>query len=340
MAAEVASEAPQLEAAGLSNEPVEPLDAPAPHAVFETRLPDGGAIFVRRHGNPAGPRIVLTHGNGFSADAYAPFWSHLTADFDVFVYDLRGHGWNPVGDRRAHNLPRFVDDNRRVARDVDRLFGSKPRFGIFHSLSAAVALVQATGSRAEYGGLVLFDPPICPPGGLPESVQGVAAKLAAAASERRDRFDSPEAFAESLAGGRAFRNVHRAVIDVFARATLRPAGDGDGYVLRCPREHEAQVYAYYFVWAMAIDLERITCPVKVIGSDPTVPYSFMPSMDLGAITAIDYDFLPGTTHLLVLEQPDRCARLAAECIGRMSGSQRVRPPSAGAAVRYPMNRQG
>ena len=79
---------------------------PEPHAVFEVRTSEGAIIFVRRHGNPDGPRIVLNHGNGFSADTYFPFWSHFIDRFDVSVHDVRDHGWNPVGNRQDHFLVR------------------------------------------------------------------------------------------------------------------------------------------------------------------------------------------------------------------------------------------
>ena len=51
-------------------------------------LEDGARIRVRCHGNPAGERVMVTHGNGFAADAYLPFWQHLTA-YDLLVYDFR-----------------------------------------------------------------------------------------------------------------------------------------------------------------------------------------------------------------------------------------------------------
>ena len=84
---------------------------PAPLATAEARMEDGARIIIRRHGNPKGPRIVLSHGNGFSADLYYPFWSLLTDRFDVVIYDIRSHGWNPLSDLQAQNFWTFVNDN-------------------------------------------------------------------------------------------------------------------------------------------------------------------------------------------------------------------------------------
>jgi pimeloyl-ACP methyl ester carboxylesterase len=96
-----------------------------------------------------------------------------------------------------------------------------------------------------------------------------------------------------------------------AETLLRPA-QGGGYELCCPPGYEAQVYAYAFGWAMQLELDQVSCPVKVIGSDPTTAFSFMPSLDLSELTVLGYDFLPETTHMLPLEEPERCARLTVE----------------------------
>ena len=91
--------------------------------------------------------------------------------------------------------------------------------------------------------------------------------------------------------------------------------DAAGYELCCPREYEAQVFEYFFIWSMTVDFERVACPIKVIGSDPTVRNSFMPSMDLGELAFVHYDFLPETSHLLQFERPEECAERTLEFLG-------------------------
>ena len=68
-----------------------PFEIPAPSLTFEVPLEDGARIKMRRHGNPDGVRLLITHGNGFAADAYYPYWQHLLAKFDVLVFDFRNH---------------------------------------------------------------------------------------------------------------------------------------------------------------------------------------------------------------------------------------------------------
>ena len=133
---------------------------PEPLAVCEAHGSDGASIILRRHGNPEGPRLVLSHANGLAADSYFPFWSLLCDRFDLVLYDCRNHGWNPVGDLQTHNIPTFVRDNASVVRAIDRYFGDKPKMGVFHSMSAVTAVLQAVEEKG-FSALVLFDPATC-----------------------------------------------------------------------------------------------------------------------------------------------------------------------------------
>ena len=66
---------------------------PEPLSICKVQVDDNTEIAVRRHGNSAGPRLVVSHGNGLTVDLYFPFWSLFMDDFDLMIYDLRNHGW-------------------------------------------------------------------------------------------------------------------------------------------------------------------------------------------------------------------------------------------------------
>ena len=290
---------------------------PEPLAVAEARMDDGTAILVRRHGNAAGPRLVLSHANGFAADAYYPFWALLADRFDIVVYDLRNHGWNSVGPIDAHAIPTFARDNASIARAIDAHFGTKPRIGVFHSVSGQAAAIEASVALDAYAGLVLFDPFICPPGSAPddrELLRSTLGQLAEGARRRRTVFDTKAAYAERLARTPAFERLREGVSDLLAQTTLRPTADGTSQELRCPREYEARIYEQGFEYAASVELETPKCPVKVIGSDPATPHTFMPSVDMHEILALDYDFVPETSHFLQLEEPEECAAIAMQFI--------------------------
>lgn len=108
---------------------------PQPGSIVEAALEGGGTPPVRRYGNPDGPRLLMSHGDGLAIDLYYPSWSLLLDDFDVIVFDLRNHGANPPGDLARHTIPTFCRDLEAVGQAVDRTFGVRPRAGIYHSVS-------------------------------------------------------------------------------------------------------------------------------------------------------------------------------------------------------------
>ena len=61
-----------------------------------------------------------------------------------------------------------------------------------------------------------------------------------------------------------------------------------------------------------VDFGSLASPTKVIGADPTLPYSYLPTLDPSEGFAVGYDFLPDATHFLLLEQPEECVRVMRE----------------------------
>ena len=248
--------------------------------MLDVDAPDGARLRVRRHGNPDGPRMVLTHANGQASDAYYPYWSLLLDRFDLFLYDLRNHGWNPVGEQRDHNVLAFGRDCGSVIRAIGERFGEKPVTGVYHSISAVGALLHAQEADS-FAALVLFDASICPPGGTPDEMEPTGARMAEGTLRRSGAVRLARGVgAEAAEGPRLPAACAPAFHELLAEAVTRPTPDGAGYELCCPRENEAQILQYGFGWAMEVDFSLVRCPVKAIGSDPTMPFSFFPSMDL------------------------------------------------------------
>ena len=50
----------------------------------------------------------------------------------------------------------------------------------------------------------------------------------------------------------------------------------------------------------------------MIGSDPTLPVSCLPSVDISQIVQVDYDLIPESSHLLQLEMPEQCVAVMLE----------------------------
>ena len=292
----------------------EPLwKIPEPLSTIDVRLDADAVTTVRQHGNPSGPRIVLSHGSGLAADLYYPFWSLLADDYDLIIYDLRNHGWNSVGAQSDHNIPTLIRDHDIILESIDRAYGSKPTVGIYHSLATLITLLSF--SRF-YSALILFDPPLTRPGASQTELHDAAERAAAQIRRRGQRFERREDFVELLGIFPTFKRAVPGVHDLMARTTLRQSASGEGYELRCPREYEAQLMDYGRSFFPLLDLDLIACPAKIIGADPTLPHAYLPALDQQLASAMDYDFIPEATHFLQLEKPAECVAVAREFLER------------------------
>ena len=286
---------------------------PRPLATLDVRVDSETVLTLRRHGNPAGPRLVLSHGNGLAIDLYYPFWSRLTRDYDVIIHDLRNHGWNAVTSSREHTIATFAADHDILLDAIEINFGKKPITGVYHSVSALTTLVSPTkGSR--HAALILFDPPLCKPGRSYVDFDTAATRAAGLARRRTFRFKSREDFVELLGFSPVYQHTVPGTIELVAQATLRESASVPGFELCCPPAYEAQIVDYASPYAVLVDFAKFHCPIKVVGADPTLPYSYLPTLDLSDILSVDYDFLPDATHFLSLEKPEECATIVREFI--------------------------
>lgn len=290
------------------------LAVPAPHAVIEVAAEDGARFKVRRHGNPRGPRLMLSHGNGFGIDGYFPFWRRFLDDFEVVVFDMRSHGQNPRADPPNHDYAHMTADFDAICRAAREEFGPKPIAGLFHSMSAQCAMLQALAGRSEFEALVLFDPPNVPPPEHPMrgKMESYQRKLADWARQRRSHFDDPAELAADFTRTRSGRRWPPGTAQLMAQAVLQP-DPADGWTLACPRELEASVYLQNIPLGLWPKREDFAMAVKLIGADPEAPYPAATGLSNRALAAeggLDYAAIPGTTHLLQLEEPDACADAA------------------------------
>lgn len=272
----------------------------------DARLDDGVTVRIRRYGNPTGPRLLVSHGNGLAVDLYWPYWCLLLDDFDLMLFDLRNHGWNPVGAMEEHTVPTFVRDIEAVGQAVDREYGVRPRAGVFHSLSALAALLSPSRG-VSYSALVLFDPPLCKPGVGALEFDRACSRAATQSRNRVEWFESERAFVDLMRSQPAFERVRSGVLGLAARTTLRRSGTG--YALRCPRMYEARIVESLSVFSKLVDLDSVDCAIKVIGADPAVPYCFLPACEYVTARSLDYEVVPGTTHLAQIERPEECVAL-------------------------------
>ena len=185
-------------------------------------------------------------------------------------------------------------------------------------LSVPRAALHAKATH-EYAALVLFDPPMQLPGKAMSALEKLGAGMAAAARKRRDRFATPAEYAGLLSEKPAFVRLGTDSLELFARTTRRPTATATNSGVRANTRRDSGIPS---IPSRAVDFAAMACPVKVIGSDPTVFNSFLPSMEMPDLMLLDYDFVPETTHLMQLEEPETCAALTQECLRNRAGNRR------------------
>ncbi|HZK90220.1 MAG TPA: alpha/beta hydrolase [Stellaceae bacterium] len=288
---------------------------PAPSAIIGVAGEDGAVIRVRRHGNPRGNRLIVSHGNGFATDGYAGFWSRFLADFEIVLFDARNHGWNALADPPGHDYAHMARDLDRVRDAAAAEFGEKPTAGLFHSMSAQAAMLAALEIGWRFDALVLFDPPNNPAAGHPARAPmvGYLIMLVAWARARRERFADPAELARDYAATRAGRSWAAGSHLAVAQSVLRHWDDG--WVLRCPPELEAAMYEQGINLDLWPPASAFAGPVKLIGADPARERPDPTALSNQALArdgSYDYLALPGAGHLLQLEQPVACAGAVRE----------------------------
>lgn len=287
---------------------------PVPSATLDLAMDDGAPIRVVRHGNPFGPRVVLSHGNGFASDSYFPFWRLMLKRFDLALFDFRNCGRNPFHAAEPHDYPRFARDNATVHDAITNEWGTKTTIGVFHSMSAIAALLAIADGVWHWDALVLFDPPLVPPEGNPlrGPLMTAGEALRDAALIRQNRFPDIDGLADVFRHLHRFRRLRKGVAELNARSVLRFDPASREWVLCCPGPVEADLYvevAELPIWRKPAPPVR---PLMIVGSDPEAEDATKtaPCCKLFCETfGIDYAVVPDTSHLLQLEEPEQCYAL-------------------------------
>jgi pimeloyl-ACP methyl ester carboxylesterase len=290
---------------------------PVPTARLDVPTDDGCLLRLRRYGHHSGPRLLITHGNGFAVDGYLPFWRDFLPGFDVVVFDFRNHGRSDRSDPVRHVYAQLARDLARVRAAVDDELGRKPTAGIFHSMSARTAMKHAIELGWTWDAMVLFDPPNVPPVDHPvyETMRVFEGKLVDYAGGRKRHFETVAELADDYRGARGTKNWVSEAVPLMAEAVLREEPDGTGWSLVCAPEIEAAIYAEAMTLNLWPPATAFDGPVKLIGADPDskyAPATAFANQALGLENGYDYASVPGTGHLLQIEQPIACARIVSE----------------------------
>lgn len=112
---------------------------------------NGVETYYERHG--AGHPVVLIHGGGWDRRCWAGQVETFADDYEVIVYDVRGHGRTGGSDREDYSIELFAEDLRAL---VDALDLDAPVVGGV-SLGGMIAHTYAATYPEEVSGLVAVE---------------------------------------------------------------------------------------------------------------------------------------------------------------------------------------
>ncbi len=199
------------------------------------------------HSQPSGkPVLHFMHGNGFCGRVYTPLLELLSADYDLWLCDIQGHGDSDAGER-------FLGWNRNGELAVEAfqaqrgIFGDVPVYAVAHSLGGVISSLIMAQHPQLFRAAVLLDPVIYTPGLqlLMKSAERFGLTINQVAKRtltRRAHWPDRQAAYAALTGRGTFKGWTKEALTAFVDYALRPADDG-GVQLKCSPQLESRIFS-------------------------------------------------------------------------------------------------
>lgn len=264
----------------------------------------------------AGPAILFVHATGF----HRRCWDRvieLLPGYRCIAFDILGHG---ISEKPAPPDPYGWDRLARGLGEVAQKLRLDFRLGVGHSIGGYMVVRMAATSPGLFRELFLVDPSI-----LPVSTYGME-RVSDATSfvlKRRNQWASPEEMVERFKDRKPFSGWDPRVLSDYCTYGLMRDPHGEGFVLACPPEVEAAIYAQTATSDPYQDISQINLPVRIVrarqrpetgtfdmSSSPTAP-------DLATRFARATDeCMPEHSHYLPMEAPELVARYVQSAVNR------------------------
>jgi pimeloyl-ACP methyl ester carboxylesterase len=304
----------------MSIDPAPPPEVSGDPAFRRKRIPihspAGDGVMTGIEMGPEGQPIdlVFCHANGFNALTYRTLLGPVAeAGHRILAIDMRGHGLCELeadpGDGHG-SWANFGSDLIGLLEALE----APPKVVAGHSMGGTSGLVAA-GLRPDLlGSLVLLDPVV-----MREDVARTlgattgSSPLAIGALRRRNCFDSREAAYDAYLGRGAFKSWPAEMLADYLTDGLIPAEDG-GFRLSCAPAWEAANFSAreHHPWP---GFFNSTCPIRILKAEIGSTCSVDDRLDeLGATGRITVETIPGTSHFLPMEVPDRVRAVLLEAL--------------------------
>ena len=245
------------------------------------------------------PDVVFSHANGFNGRTYHSILAPLAAGLRILALDLRGHGAStlPAETEGWPGWHGFRDDLLAFLAATTET----PVILAGHSMGGTTSLLAAAAEPARVKALGLFDPVVFDP--ALQATDATDSGLVAGALRRRADFPSRDAVLEAYSGRGAFRSWTAEQLADYIEAGFRET-DG-GVTLACTPAWEASNFRLHNYDPFAAFRES-RCPIRVLKAEQASTARFdSHAAELAANPRVSIEMLPGTTHFLPMERPER-----------------------------------
>ena len=288
--------------------------AVAPPRVRRIALPGrGGDTQALEFGPQDRPiDIVFSHANGFNARTYRTILSPLATRLRILALDQRGHGLSglaPIEGRVSWDD--VADDLMAVLETLD----IQGAVLAGHSMGGTLSLLAAAAAPQRVRALALFDPVVMPPDVSAQSRAGLLAEspLVQGALRRRSVFPSHEAVITAYTGRGAFKTWSADMLADYVADGFRATVDGQ-VELTCSPAWEASNFTAHGhdPWAA---FAVVTCPIRILRAEEGSTCRIEDhEATLTAGGNVRVETIPGTSHFLPMERPDRVRDVLAQAV--------------------------
>lgn len=268
---------------------------------------EDGALAGWRWKNADKPPLLFCHATGFCASAYKQMLGRLSASFDIYALDMRGHGRT-----RLPADPAQLKSWRIYARDIARFLDTENRKGwtlAGHSMGGVTATMAARG-RVDVAALKLVEPVA-----MPRLLTLTAATpfwpliarsmpLVRGAAKRRSHWAARADVVASYRRKALFRDWSAGALSDYLEDGLKDAGDG--VELSCAPAWEAATFAAQAnnFWSAAA---TAPAPIAVYAADSATSTVSAAARRRFARLGAQLRVAQGVSHLAPMEKPREIA---------------------------------
>ena len=246
--------------------------------------------------------------NGFPLGAYSKFLDLLSSKYQLSCLSLRAC-WPNIGKApRQTNWEQYADD---LIAFLDQNF-NEPIVGIGHSQGATATIIAASKRPDLFKSLIVIEPASVTQLTstilrlTPYSIK-VTRQPFKSALEKKDIWESKEAFYQDCRKNRAYKRISDQVLRDFAEFGLRPTENGK-FSLIFSSDWELSNYLLApSIWKY---LGKISIPIQVIAGKPSLFFSQkIRDKWIHVSTNSTLEINANYGHLFPLEAPDVCAEM-------------------------------